>query len=168
MNPQNEIVRLFSLYLKSETVSPNTLRNYLADSRHFFNWLIKNYPNLASSNPNIIAQNISPDIFKKYKEFLQENQISSSTINRRLSSLRKLSAFFISQGWKENNPGKKVANINSKTAPDNSWQIVDSFAKSLVSEGKSQSTIRNYVSDIRGYLNFLSKSRDQFDIKKTN
>ncbi|MDD3532071.1 MAG: site-specific integrase [Candidatus Shapirobacteria bacterium] len=152
-----DIVRPFSLYLKSQKVSENTLRNYLADTRHFFSWLSKNYSGLASSKPNIIAQNISTDIFRNYKRFLKNNRVPHSTINRRLSTLRKLSSFFVSQGWRQNNLGKKVANITSKKETSFYWQALNRFAKTLKTEGKSESTIRNYLSDIRGFLTFLSK-----------
>ena len=153
MNFQN-IIRPFSLYLKSQKVSENTLRNYLADTRHFFSWLSKDYSDLALNEPNIIAQNISTDVFKNYKKFLRSNGVPSSTINRRLSTLRKLSSFFVSQGWRQNNPGKKITNITSKKETDFYWQVLDRFAKTLKIEGKSDSTIRNYLSDIRGFLGF--------------
>jgi site-specific recombinase XerD len=157
MNPKN-ITKPFSLYLKSERVSENTLRNYLADTRHFLSWLINVQPNLASSKPNIIAQSISKDVLKNYKNFLEKGEVSSSTINRRLSSLRKLSSFFVSQGWRQNNPGKKVTNITSKKGNTSDWQILNRFAKSLKNEGKSSSTVRNYLSDVRGFLSFVNKN----------
>jgi len=146
------ITQSFGLFLKTQRVSENTLRNYLIDVRHFFSWLSNNFPQLASQKPNIIAQNISSDVLKNYKNFLKENGVSTTTVNRRLSSLRKLSSFFVSQGWLENNPGKKVANITSKKEINSDWQVLDRFAKSLKAEGKSASTIRNYLSDVRGYL----------------
>jgi len=142
MNPKN-ITKPFSFYLKSERVSENTLRNYLADTRHFLSWLINVQPNLASSKPNIIAQSISKDVLKNYKNFLEKGEVSSSTINRRLSSLRKLSSFFVSQGWRQNNPGKKVTNITSKKGNTSDWQILNRFAKSLKNEGKSSSVNKN-------------------------
>ena len=152
------ITQPFSLYLRSQRVTENTLRNYLVDVRHFLSWLTNFYPELISDKPNIIAQNISPVIFNKYKDFLKSNQIASSTINRRLSTLRKLSQFFVSQGWRQTNPGKKVTNITSKKVNGSYWQTLNNFAKSLKSEGKSQSTIRNYLSDVRGFLNFLTEN----------
>lgn len=149
---RKSITRPFSLYLRSQKIAENTVRNYLIDVRHFLNWLENSYPELVSDKPDITAQNISSDVLKNYKEFLKENNTSPATINRRLSSLRKLSGFFISQGWKRSNPGKKVANITSKKETDSDWQILNRFAKSLKEEGKSSSTIRNYLSDVRGYL----------------
>ncbi|MDD3679791.1 MAG: site-specific integrase [Candidatus Shapirobacteria bacterium] len=156
MNFKN-ITQPFSLYLKSERVSENTLRNYLLDSQHFLAWLANNYPDLASDNPNIIAQNISLVVLNNYKDFLKNNHTAPSTVNRRLSSLRKLSEFFVSQGWRQNNPGKKVANITNKKDTGDYWQILNRFAKSLKTEEKSSSTIRNYLSDVRGYLYFINK-----------
>jgi len=152
------ITRPFSLYLKSQKIAENTARNYLNDIRHFLNWLVSFYPELNSDKPDIIAQNISTGVLKNYKEFLKKNNTLPATINRRLSSLRKLSGFFINQGWQQSNPGKKVANITNKKETNFDWQVLDRFAKSLKAEGKNPSTIRNYLSDVRGFLNFLNES----------
>ena len=154
MNYKN-ITQPFSLYLKSQQVSQNTLRNYLSDIGHFFNWLDNYEFNLGSDNPNIIAQKISKTTFKKYKQFLKKNSISAATANRRLSSLRQLSAFFASQGWTENDQAKKIANITTKKEVNLSSQLITKFAKSLAKEKKSSSTIRNYLSDVRNYLDYL-------------
>ncbi len=146
------ITRPFSLYLKSQKIAENTARNYLIDIRHFLDWLANSHPELVSDKPNIIAQNISPNVLGNYKEFLKNNHTSPATINRRLSSLRKLLSFFVSQGWRQNNPGKKVTNITSKKETTYDWQILNRFAKSLKEERKSPATIRNYLSDARRYL----------------
>jgi site-specific recombinase XerD len=151
MNYKN-ITRPFSLYLKSQKIAENTVRNYLIDIRHFLNWLANSYPELNSDKPDITAQNISTTVLEDYKKFLKENNTSPATINRRLSSLRKLSGFFINQGWRQNNPGKKITNITNKKETSHDWQVLDRFAKSLKEEDKSASTIRNYLSDARGYL----------------
>jgi len=144
---QSLLVRSFSLYLKAKNVSPATLRNYLADARHFLNWL-----NLPFNDPYKIAQSITEETLKKYQQFLQENNIATSTINRRFSTLRQLGRFFISQGWSKKNPVKKVGNITAEKRNDFPQQLMEKFAKSLKDEGKSSTTIRNYLSDLRGYL----------------
>jgi len=149
------ITQPFSLYLKSQQVSQNTLRNYLSDINHFLGWLDNYEFNLGSDEPNIIAQKMSKATFKKYKQFLRKNSISVVTVNRRLSSLRQLSAFFVSQGWTENDQAKKITNITTKKEMDLSSQLITKFAKSLTKEEKSSSTIRNYLSDVRNYLDYL-------------
>jgi len=151
------ITQPFSSYLKSQSVSQNTLRNYLSDVNHFLNWLDNYESTLGSDNANIIAQRVSETTFKKYKQFLIKNDTSTATINRRLSSLRQLSNFFISQGWVKNDQAKKITNITTKRETNLSSQLITRFAKSLTKEGKSLSTIRNYLSDVRGYLEWSQK-----------
>ena len=142
-----QITKSFALYLKSRRVSNTTLRNYLSDINHFLNWLDN-----PLNDPYKIAQSITEETLKKYQQFLQENNIATSTINRRFSALRQLGRFFISQGWSKKNPVKKVSNITAEKRNNFPQQLMEKFAKSLKNEGKSQSTIRNYLSDVRGYL----------------
>ena len=149
---QSLLVRSFSLYLKAKNVSPATLRNYLTDARHFLNWL-----DLPFNDPYKIAQSITEETLIKYQQFLKENNIAAATINRRFSALRQLGRFFISQGWSKKNPVKKVSNITAKKKNNFAQQLMEKFAKSLKNEGKSQSTIRNYLSDVRGYLEWDQK-----------
>jgi len=151
------ITQPFSSYLKSQSVSQNTLRNYLSDVNHFLNWLDNYESVLGSNDANIIAQRVSETTFKKYKQFLIKNDTSTATINRRLSSLRQLSNFFISQGWVKNDQAKKITNVTTKKEVSLSSQLITRFAKSLTKEGKSLSTIRNYLSDVRGYLEWSQK-----------
>ncbi|MHA1280022.1 MAG: site-specific integrase [Candidatus Helarchaeota archaeon] len=149
---QSLLARSFSLYLKAKSVSPATLRNYLADTRHFLSWL-----DLPFDDPYKIAQSITGETFKKYQQFLQKNNIAVSTINRRFSALRQLGRFFISQGWLKKNLAKKVSNITAEKRDNFPQQLMKKFAKSLKSEGKSSTTIRNYLSDVRGYLEWNKK-----------
>ncbi len=155
-----KILRPFSLYLKTQKIAENTARNYLIDIRHFLGWLASFYPELDSAESIIIAQKISPVVLNHYSVFLKNNYVSVATINRRLSALRKLSDFFVNQGWIPNNRGKKIANIPEKKETNDAWQVLDQFAKSLKVEGKSSSTIRNYLSDVRGFLSFCSLKDD--------
>jgi len=150
---QSLLVKSFSLYLKAKNVSPATLRNYSADTRHFLNWL-----DLPLNDPYKIAQSITGETFKEYQRFLQENNIAASTINRRFSALRQLSRFFISQGWSKKNLAKKVGNITAKKRNNFPQQLMEKFAKSLKNEGKSSATIRNYLSDVKGYLEWSERN----------
>jgi len=142
-----QITKPFTLYLKSQRVSNITLRNYSSDINHFLDWF-----NSPLSDPYKIAQSITEEALKKYQQFLQENNIAISTTNRRFSALRQLGRFFIFQGWSKKNPVKKVGNITAKKENNFPQQLMEKFAKSLKNEGKNKTTIRNYVSDVKGYL----------------
>jgi len=46
-----------------------------------------------------------------YRQYLIDENVPYTTINRRLSSLRKFFSFCIDQGWIQHNPAKEVENI---------------------------------------------------------
>ena len=147
-----QILESFALYLRSRKASEATQRNYLSDITHFLNWL-----NSPLIDPYKIAQSITGKTLEKYQAFLVKNGVAPATINRRFSALRQLGHFFISQGWTKSNPVKKVGNITAKKKSDFSQQLMEKFAKALREEKKSPATIRNYLTDVRGYLEWNQK-----------
>jgi site-specific recombinase XerD len=81
----------FKNYLLLSKSSKVTIKNYLADLRHFFFWIEKTMP---LQNEKIPLRNqlykITPIIINEYKNrLLYEAQLSPRSINRKLSSLRK-------------------------------------------------------------------------------
>ena len=119
----------FRLYLKAQGKKENTIRNYLQDIDHFFSWLssqIKDSSLQAHLNDtNKIAQNITVKNLTAYQWFLEKNEVSPTTINRRLSSLRQLTKFFLSQGWLKEDPTKKLAHISIQKETDKTSLILD-------------------------------------------
>ena len=147
----------FGLYLKSKGVSPLTQKNYLSDLRYFWNWFVlvlksKKLNVDKLSTPSLCGL-ITQEIVARYKKFLTLNQVPSKTINRRLSTLRKFCQFCISQGWLKENPAKKITNIGKKKDPI--WEILKKFSQSLKEEGATKITIKNYLADVRQFLNWL-------------
>ncbi len=153
----------FQLYLKAQKKKENTIRNYLQDSEHFFSWLASQIKNSSLqallSEPNKVSQNITARKLIDYRRFLEKNEVSPTTINRRLSSLRQLTKFFLSQGWLKEDPTKKLTNISKEIETDKTSQILERFAKALKEEGKNQTTIRNYLSDVRGFLEWREEKK---------
>jgi len=160
----NKITKPFELYLNSKKLSSNSKRNYLADTNYFLNWFFlysqSHRHKINFNDPYKISQNITEKVLENYLRFLEENGVSLSTIKRRLSSLRLLGKFFVNQRWWQENKAKKITIVSEKKETDFSQQILERFAKSLKNEGKSQSTIRNYLTDIRSYLDWqLNRAR---------
>ena len=160
----NKITQPFKLYLDSKKLSSSSKRNYLADINHFLNWFFlysqSHHHKINFNDPFKISQNITEKVLEKYFHFLEENNVSLATIKRRLSSLRLLGKFFISQRWWQENKAKKITIVSEEKEINFPQQILERFAKSLKDEGKSQSTIRNYLTDIRGYLEWqLNRAR---------
>ncbi|MCX7956117.1 MAG: site-specific integrase, partial [Patescibacteria group bacterium] len=103
----------FKNFLLAENVSPITLKNYLSDIRYFLGW-IQSFNNKEKiKNEAEINKIINKETIIKYLQYLIENKLPKKTINRRLSTIRKLCSFLISQGWIKENPAKKISNIQN-------------------------------------------------------
>jgi site-specific recombinase XerD len=162
---------LFKQYLLAENNSPITIKNYLSDLRHFLGWAILKLLCEASSQSAEKVEKITSEEFialidapliEEYKQYLITNNIPPKTINRRLSTLRKFFAFCISQGWRNDNPAKKVTNYD---VTNDSQAVKDKQNKKLIFEFKnylsdkkkfSLDEINNISENINEFLNFIS------------
>lgn len=151
----------FKTYLKLQSVSPITVRNYLADLNHFLGWLelkvrSRNLPLL--DEPEFIRLYFTENFIAEYKKFLLSNSLPSSTINRRLSALRTFGKFCQVQAWIEKNPAKRVSNVSdqrSVISNQHREKILAEFRKHLEAERTSSNTIKSYISDIRSFLTWI-------------
>jgi len=99
------------------------------------------------------------ETLEEYKKDLRQSRTPLSTINRRLSALRKFGQFGLKQGWLTENPARQVANSQSLANNSNSsFEILESFQKQLEKEKVSPLTIKNYLSDLRHFLSWLKAS----------
>lgn len=103
-----ELLEFFKSQLLSEKkkVSPITLKNYLSDIRHFIQWFER------TTGRTISPTDISEDTIQLYKQtqggaikygVVQEG-ISLRSINRHISSIRKLSTMLVKEKVIEANP----------------------------------------------------------------
>jgi integrase/recombinase XerC len=94
------ILRRFESYLFKHTLSPTTIRNYLADLRAFSRW------HAAHGLP---AADFAPADFRAYREHLcHETGHSVATVNRRLQSLRLFGRFLHESGRAAENPTREI------------------------------------------------------------
>jgi site-specific recombinase XerD len=162
---------LFKNYLNAEINSRITIKNYLSDLRHFIGWAILKLPREAWSHSAGKIEEITSEEFvsliesqliEEYKQYLITNNIPPKTINRRLSTLRKFFAFCISQGWRKDNPAKKVANygvVNDSQAvkDEQNKKLIFDFKKYLSDKKKfNLDEINNISENINEFLNFIS------------
>lgn len=149
---------LFKQYLHAENNSPITIKNYLSDLRHFIGWAIlklkvkseKFKVDQLTSEEFVIL--IDTPLIDEYKQYLVANNIPQKTVNRRLSTLRKFFTFCILQGWRKDNPAKKVNNL---IADKN--QLLSDFQQYLMQkQGLAGGEIENISNDINSFLNFIS------------
>ena len=147
---------LFKNYLKTQKVSSVTMKNYVGDVNNFFSWLEK--------KTQIKYQVAGTAIFGLFtketiEEYRKDQTAPLSTINRRLSALRKFGSFIQSQGWIGNNPALEISNseasgIKKETPKD----ILSDFKQDLEKENISAVTIKNYMSDLRHFLGWLKEA----------
>jgi integrase/recombinase XerC len=142
---------LFKQYLIAENNSQITIKNYLSDLRHFIGWTILKLKIDEASSEEFVAS-LETSLIEEYKQYLVANNIPQKTINRRLSTLRQFFTFCILQGWRKDNPAKKV---NSPIVGKN--ELLSNFQQYLQQkQGLVSSEIENISDDINSFLNFIS------------
>lgn len=150
-----DLPKAFKVYLKSQGVSPITVKNYLSDFNHFWGWLVlglRSHGQSTDSDEAIISQ-VNSQTIAAYKEFLTGNETPIKTINRRLSTLRRLGDCCLQQGWLTINPARKIKNtLPQKKEAESFEKILNQFRAGLEKEKVSPVTIKNYLSDVRHFL----------------
>ena len=94
MDYTQELLALFRQHLLDQSVSPNTLKNYLSDLRVFINFVTSQFHPLSRENLSTITL---PDVTAKYQQYLSAVN-PSATVKRRLSSLRHFTEFCAQTG----------------------------------------------------------------------
>jgi len=152
---------LFKLYLQIQKVSPITVKNYVVDVNHFLEWLAQKTGIKHQIVGKAIFGLFTIETIEEYKQDLLLLRTPLSTINRRLSTLRKFGQFGLKQGWLTENPANKIANADSDSLSKNKDQNVKvllEFQKQLEKEKVSPLTIKNYLSDLRHFLSWLAEA----------
>lgn len=163
---RSTLPKKFELYL-TETlgVSGKTLRNYRADLSHFSGWAIlylqSTGTKIASSDG--ILPHFTPQLIALYKGYHLENNIPEATVNRRLSTLRNFARFLISEDQISQDPTLAISNLSRENSREKLIfarkqtmfiALTQEFARHLEEEKVSKITMKNYLSDIRHFLNW--------------
>ena len=163
-------------------LSKVTIKNYISDLRHFFGWFIfrlkasqeyEKFVEIYEIN-TLITKCFDPLIVNQYKAYLQENNISVQTANRRLSTLRKLAKFFISQLWIKSNPTSNLRNITTKKQTEQKKYYIQKESADIVmneykralqspirqsdseaSQNLTSSEIDRMLKDVKEFMNFV-------------
>jgi len=153
----------FKIYLsKVRKVNPRTIKNYLSDFRHFWQWL--KLKSLAKENqvlsPLLIITKIDFSVLENYKKYLSANKIAKSTTKRRLATIRVFCQFCLNQHWITKNPALGLTNPTNTTPKEKEINdLISKFGAYLKSQGSSKNTVKNYTADVRQYL--LARSKEQ-------
>lgn len=151
----------FKNYLQIQGSSSATTKNYLVDINHFLQWLAQKTGIKHQIVGKAIFGLFTKETLNEYKTDLLQSKTPLSTLNRRLSALRKFGQFGLSQGWLTANPANKIINADSSQIvkdKDANIQILENFQKHLEKEKVSPLTTKNYLSDLRHFLNWLAEA----------
>lgn len=147
----------FDQYLREELgVSSKTIRNYRCDISHFVNFAL-----IQTSTSNIegLLPHFNFQLVKTYKHSQTEDGAPTSTINRRLSTLRNFARFLILKGLISSDPTGVVENIQKTTTAEQKLEkMLDEFKKHLEEQGVSKSTLKNYLSDVNQFFTWIQES----------
>jgi len=151
-----DIVREFKNHLLIQKNPPShlTIKNYLSDVRRFINWFEKTYT--ISFEP----QQLSTDVISRFQRETQLTGHSSlpaaSSLKRYLSSLRKFAAFLEESGAINNNPFLQLQQSLHQTDPF----FFKEFKNYLFTEHASRLTIKNYLADLKQFIDWLGQVVD--------
>lgn len=104
---------LFKDFLINERISRISIKNYTCDIRHFMSWFmytrLQNHTN--GTHLDHFIDTISRSIIEDYITYHQTDNLPVSTINRRLSSLRKFFTFCLLREILKENPMVHIRNL---------------------------------------------------------
>jgi len=142
-----EIIDSYKLWLQAKSYSDATIRNYLVDLRKYFSFSCAPVETLhATSLPNKI---FDEDNLSSYFQNINQDQ----NYKRFLASLSKFFQFALDQKLISENPFPNIVRNGLKPFPtiDN---LISLYQKQLEDKKFSISTIRNYINDIRQFINW--------------
>lgn len=101
-------VDIYIDYLKNEKkYSGNTIISYINDLKQF-----SNFVNIDLNSPETL--NIKKEHIRNWVIYLFENKYSSTSINRKLSTLKSFFKYLLKRGFVKNNPVKLIATPKSE------------------------------------------------------
>lgn len=146
------------IYLSAvKKLKPVSIKNYLSDIRYFIGWFQQTQQtSYAELEKNFDL--ISSDIVQMYKDFLITNELPTRTVNRRLSSLRSLCAYLVSQGLIQANPSNSTPNYSEDDIfrPSLFSKELDLFKADLHKNGYSDENIQSIYGDVQEFLEISS------------
>lgn len=154
----------FEIYLsENRKVGKKTLRNYRADLRHFLLWcqseLLKE--GLLLNNLEDLIPHLGYPLFSRYRSWHITTGADLSTANRRFSTLRSFGNYLYIRGLVPTNPSEHVDNIRKEVVANKNQEIIESFERHLKKSPISVVTLKNYISDIRQFLNWIESQGSQ-------
>ncbi len=130
-------------------ISPSSIKNYVSDINHFLTFV-----SASIQEPIVQPVHITPAVIKAYSA-AAATQLSPSSLNRHLSSLRYFGRFLLNTKLCEIDPAQ---NLTNPAFDPTLAQVITRYQKFLTSGSLSKSTIKNYLSDLKKYLLWARKN----------
>jgi site-specific recombinase XerD len=128
-----------------------------------------------SSEPSEIASGASSKLkaaarFRTPRESSEPSVVEPSlaTTNRRLSSLRRFGQFLEASGLLDDDPTANLLNPNPTYKFTTMGRVLTQYKNYLKAEDLSNSTIKNYLSDLKYYLVWAEKNNQLLDGNQAN
>lgn len=145
----------YQKYLETQKISTSTVDNYLVDAIKFLKWLTSYLTKLeftiSPDQPTTFISYTDHEAVIGYRKHLISRESSPATISRRISGLKKLLDFAVSAGYLPENPAQSLKNVASFDPK----KTLSEFKKWLEKEEVTDTTVKNYLADVRHFLEFV-------------
>ncbi len=162
-------IHSYQNWLKSKNYNKNTIRNYLADTNKYLNFVstTAQSTDTKSTNPTLLA-----DIADDPKHLFSSQLINAYILQiynqknskRFLASLSLFCQFAIDQNIISQNPVKSFLKQQKKNLASPQTTDLDSlisrYQNYLLQHKKTSTTIKNYINDIHQYLTWAKQHKN--------
>ena len=130
-NKEDSNLRSFLNYLLVDKgLSKNTVKAYEADISSFFRWLI---------NKDLEYKNLQEEHINQYISFLFQKKMKSSSVNRKISSIRSFYIFLVKRNFIKNSP------LNDVVTPKQEKYLPESMSEDEVDKLLNSPNVANKI-----------------------
>ena len=130
-NKEDSNLRSFLNYLLVDKgLSNNTVKAYEADISSFFQWL---------ANEDLKYKNLQEDHINQYISFLFQRKMRSSSVNRKISSIKSFYIFLVKRNFVKNSP------LNDLVTPKQEKYLPESMSEAEVDKLLNSPDVSNKI-----------------------
>ena len=130
-NKEDSNLRSFLNYLLVDKgLSNNTVKAYEADVSSFFQWL---------DNEDLKYKNLQEDHINQYISFLFQRKMRSSSVNRKISSIKSFYIFLVKRNFVKNSP------LNNLVTPKQEKYLPESMSEAEVDKLLNSPDVSNKI-----------------------
>ena len=130
-NREDSNLRSFLNYLLVDKgLSNNTVKAYEADISSFFQWLV---------NEDLKYKNLQENLINQYISFLFQRKMRSSSVNRKISSIKSFYIFLVKRNFVKNSP------LNDLVTPKQEKYLPESMSEAEVDKLLNSPDVSNKI-----------------------